>query len=213
MPHDRSRLVSLSIDWENIVKDSIDEKQKRLMEIFLSGGGAICDREKVFFLTGSSYVGKWNALGMAVYGTYLYPQGCEYEGAFSDGRFHGVGTLTYPMGQKLEGIWEKGKMVSYNFSNVDGLDYTYPWPYCRFPDRRFNVSHREGLQPAGREFLTNQQPTRPVLPEMYDVGDGFFNAEDKTLIEARDPEDYKNLEMRDSIVIEPTEDDFWMHSI
>ena len=50
--------------------------------------------------------------------------------------FHGEGTLIYPMGQKLDGIWEKGRMVDYKFSNVDGLDYEDKWKYCMMPDRR-----------------------------------------------------------------------------
>jgi hypothetical protein len=47
----------------------------------------------------------------------------------------------YPMGQKLEGYWEKGKMMAYKFSNIDGLDYMDNWTYCVMPDRRFSRSH------------------------------------------------------------------------
>lgn len=55
--------------------------------------------------------------------------------------FHGEGVLMYPMGQKLEGYWEKGKMMAYKFSNIDGLDYMDNWTYCVMPDRRFSRSH------------------------------------------------------------------------
>lgn len=59
-----------------------------------------------------------------------------YEGCMLDGMFHGEGVLTYPMGQIMDAIWDHGKMVSYKFCNVDGLDYNFPWSYCKMPDRR-----------------------------------------------------------------------------
>lgn len=58
---------------------------------------------------------------------------------------------------------------------------------------RFHVSIREGLQPAGREFLTNQQPDRPNEPDCYDTGDGFYNPTSRCIIMARDPEDAEYL--------------------
>nr|XP_015839547.1 PREDICTED: uncharacterized protein LOC103314780 [Tribolium castaneum] len=226
MAKKRNRAISLSLDWDNMVKEG--ESEKGAMAHL--AGNIAYDKDTVEFCTGSSYTGKWNALGMAVYGTYLYPhgergslharsivtahknpfmkilptapisqffplktpfQGCEYEGGFEDGMFHGEGVLVYPMGQKLEGYWEKGKMMDYKFTNVDGLDYTEPWLYCTMPDRRYNVTIREGLQPAGREFLTNQQPDRPIEQDCYDTGDGFYNPITRSIIMARDPEEYE----------------------
>ncbi|XP_064214175.1 MORN repeat-containing protein 5 [Tribolium castaneum] len=210
MAKKRNRAISLSLDWDNMVKEG--ESEKGAMAHL--AGNIAYDKDTVEFCTGSSYTGKWNALGMAVYGTYLYPHGCEYEGGFEDGMFHGEGVLVYPMGQKLEGYWEKGKMMDYKFTNVDGLDYTEPWLYCTMPDRRYNVTIREGLQPAGREFLTNQQPDRPIEQDCYDTGDGFYNPITRSIIMARDPEEYENLEDHDSIVVvKSTDDDFWVQAV
>ncbi|RZC40947.1 MORN repeat-containing protein 5 [Asbolus verrucosus] len=134
--------ISLSLDWDNIFKKGTTEQRRELLK------AVTLNRDTIKFCTGSSYTGKWNALGMDVHGSYIFPHRCEYEGGFEDGRFHGRGTLSYPMGQKLEGLWHKGKMVSYNFSNVDGLGHNPDWNYCKMPDRRFVVSIRDGLQPA-----------------------------------------------------------------
>ncbi|KAJ3621561.1 hypothetical protein MTP99_003678 [Tenebrio molitor] len=210
MAKKRNRAISLSLDWDSMVKEG--EESEKGSKAHLAGT-ITYDRETVEFCTGSSYTGKWNALGMAIYGNYFYPHGCEYEGGFEDGMFHGEGVLMYPMGQKLEGYWEKGKMMAYKFSNIDGLDYMDNWTYCVMPDRRFNVSIREGLQPAGREFETNQQPTRPIEHDCYDTGDGFYNPISKSIVTARDPEDYANLEDRSSVVIEKNDDTFWVNAI
>lgn len=69
----RNRAISLSLDWDNIVKEEEGDKGAKA---HLAGNIAY-DKDTVDFCTGSSYTGKWNALGMAVYGTYLYPLG-EY---------------------------------------------------------------------------------------------------------------------------------------
>lgn len=60
----------------------------------------------------------------------------EYEGMLDNSQFHGDGTLIYPMRQKIEGRWDKGKLVSWKYRFIDGLEYEVPWGYCVFPDRR-----------------------------------------------------------------------------
>lgn len=62
--------------------------------------------------------------------------GAIYEGHFENGEFHGGGVITYPTGHKLKGTWLKGKLISKIFVFNDGLEVTYPWRYCQFPDRR-----------------------------------------------------------------------------
>ncbi|XP_063906218.1 MORN repeat-containing protein 5-like isoform X2 [Zophobas morio] len=171
------------------------------------------DTHKEEFCTGNLFIGKTNEFGMTDNGKYLYSFGVDYEGGFEDGMFHGEGTLIYPMGQKLDGIWEKGRMVDYKFSNVDGLDYEDKWKYCMMPDRRFNVSIREGLQPAGREFMTNQQPERQIEPGCYDTGDGFYNPLTRSVILSRDPADYENVEPRVAVDDESEPEDLWVNGV
>lgn len=72
MAKKRNRAISLSLDWDSMVKEG--EESEKGSKAHLAGT-ITYDRETVEFCTGSSYTGKWNALGMAIYGNYFYPHG------------------------------------------------------------------------------------------------------------------------------------------
>lgn len=112
----------------------------------------------------------------------------EYEGNLRDGMFHGEGTMTFPMGQKVEGEWFKGRLITFKFRFADGLEYSIPWKYCIMPDRRFYSSIQDGLRPAGRSRLTNDDPPRKIPEGCYDTGDGFYNPATKCVTSAIKPE-------------------------
>ncbi|XP_037296343.1 MORN repeat-containing protein 5 isoform X2 [Manduca sexta] len=139
------------------------------------------------FPTGSQYEGTWDVLGMSGFGTYTFPHGVVYEGEFEDGMFHGSGELQYPSGVILRGKWKKGQMTERKVVFADGLQYSETdWKYCRMPDRRFTIEYEKGLQPAGRSYLTAQQPTVEIPPGYYDTGDGFYDPKTKTVYKYED---------------------------
>ncbi|CAH2240111.1 jg6365 [Pararge aegeria aegeria] len=110
-----------------------------------------------------------------------------YEGEFDDGMFHGRGDLIYPSGVVLRGTWKKGKMTERKLVFADGLEYDeVDWKYCKKPDRRFTIEYEKGLQPAGKSFMTAEQPTRPIPPGFYDSGDGFYDPETKAVYKVDD---------------------------
>ncbi|XP_044761205.1 uncharacterized protein LOC123318607 [Coccinella septempunctata] len=167
------------------------------------------------FVTGSFYEGQCSKTGMEGMGTYTFPHGVVYEGQFRDGMFHGKGILIYPNGQAMNCTFQKGKMTKWEFlfmppnTNLTDDDYSISakrsWApdsdvsfkvkaegdldiatYCQPPDRRFHLSHTEGLKPATKENLTNIRPTREIPEDCYDVGDGFYNPRTKWVHHAGD---------------------------
>ncbi|KAI4460330.1 morn repeat-containing protein 5 [Holotrichia oblita] len=175
----RSRAMSLSADWDNVFGKTKDSKARH-------PGYSQKEKPPQSFCTGSVYTGYWNGIGMAGFGTYIFPHKVEYEGMLDNSQFHGDGTLIYPMRQKIEGRWDKGKLVSWKYRFIDGLEYEVPWGYCVFPDRRFYLSIQEGLRPAGRELRTNDYVPRPIPEGCYDTGDGFYDPKIKCVVSARD---------------------------
>ena len=116
---------------------------------------------------------------MEGFGTYRFPSGTVYTGEFLDGEFHGEGTLQYDGCGKYIGQWEHGKCIKGRYVFSDGLAYTDPsegdWSYCRTDgDRRFYSELVEGLRPSGDSQLANAHPPPLILPNTYDVGDGFL---------------------------------------
>ncbi|KAK4883702.1 hypothetical protein RN001_007021 [Aquatica leii] len=179
----RRRVVSLSVDWDNVIGKLGEDKKREMMHT----GHIVVNRLSHKHCTKSIYTGQWNVLGMHGKGNFMFPHDVEYEGNLRDGMFHGDGTLTYPMGQKLEGTWNKGKLVDYKFSYSDNLDYTAPWDYCQMPDRRFFKCVEEGLRPAGRSLLTNSETARRIPKGCYDTGDGYYNPKTKCVMSAITP--------------------------
>ncbi|KAG8302677.1 MORN repeat-containing protein 5 [Homalodisca vitripennis] len=92
----------------------------------------------VQFVTGSSWLGEWDKVGMCGAGVYKMPHGVTYEGTINAGLFEGIGVLKYPNGGVLEGFWYGGKLKYYQYDYADGLkrDGILVWPYCKAPDRR-----------------------------------------------------------------------------
>lgn len=52
--------------------------------------------------------------------------------------------------------------------------------------RRFLIEIREGLQPAGNSYLTNDNEPRRIPESCYDAGDGFYNPKTKCVTDAMD---------------------------
>ncbi|XP_063534603.1 MORN repeat-containing protein 5-like isoform X2 [Cydia strobilella] len=144
-------------------------------------------RAEKSFPTGSSYTGTWDVLGMSGQGIYKLPNGVIYEGEFDDGTFHGRGELRYPCGAVIFGKWVRGEMVERTLVFPDGLEYAEAdWPYCMMPDRRFTIEIDDGLEPAGRSYLTAEQPTRNIPPGFYDTGDSFYDPDGRIVYSAED---------------------------
>jgi len=54
---------------------------------------------------------------------------------------HGHGTMYWPRGQIMDNTWNRGKMEERRYIFADGLSYEEErWEYCKFPDRRLEVS-------------------------------------------------------------------------
>ncbi|XP_046737862.1 uncharacterized protein LOC124406480 [Diprion similis] len=132
--------------------------------------------DEVIFVDGSRYKGTWDALGMAGVGRYRMPHDVLYDGRMWDGMQHGQGRLEYPGKQKIDGFWSRGQLQKWRYTFSDGLVYEEEnWTYCKFPDRRFNQSKLNGLNPAGRSRRTQHQPTKVIPAGSYDAGDGIFD--------------------------------------
>ncbi|RDD43419.1 MORN repeat-containing protein 5 [Trichoplax sp. H2] len=152
---------------------------------------------------GSSYEGEHKNGRMDGRGQYSFPTGTKYVGEMKDGVFHGEGTLYFTTGSRYTATWINGIAVNcgtvlhtaaslkslavtcainkeakilgkYTFE--DGLDYDQTeWLYCDGYDRRFYTEICNGLKPAGRSQLTDNEPP-PSIPEgCYDCGDGFYD--------------------------------------
>ncbi|XP_044761204.1 uncharacterized protein LOC123318606 [Coccinella septempunctata] len=126
------------------------------------------------YVSGSIYAGEWSPVEMDGEGSYILPHGVVYEGKLKDGMFHGKGVLTYPLGQMVVGEWYEGDIISWTFKYKNIKQCTLD-TYCKQPDRRFLTTLYNELLPAGKEYLTNQQPTRKIPTGCYDVEDGFYN--------------------------------------
>ena len=73
----------------------------------------------------------------------------------------------------------------------DGLEYeaSENWSYCTLSeedaggekDRRFFSEHVRGIPPAGRSNLTNDGHVMQIPRGAYDVGDGFYDASEKSV--------------------------------
>lgn len=133
------------------------------------------DRQPVKgFISGSIYAGEWSPIDMDGVGSYILSHGVVYDGQLKDGMFHGKGVLTYPMGQMVVGEWYEGEIMSWTFKYKNIKQCTLD-TYCKQPDRRFLKTLYSQLRPAGKEYLTNDQPTRRIPEGCYDVVDGFYN--------------------------------------
>ena len=51
---------------------------------------------------------------------------------------------------------------------------------------RFTIEYKNGLQPAGKSYLTAEQPTRIIPTGYYDTGDGFYDPKTKEVYKADD---------------------------
>uniref|UniRef100_A0A2A4IRH0 MORN repeat-containing protein 5 n=1 Tax=Heliothis virescens TaxID=7102 RepID=A0A2A4IRH0_HELVI len=135
------------------------------------------------FSTGSRFEGEWDVMGMNGYGEYTFPNGVRYEGNFKDGRMHGKGSLLYDADGGtciIRGRFHNGVMVERTLLFSDTLEYNeHDWRYCAMPDRRFAVEYDIDLMPAGKSYLTADQPTKKIPEGYYDTGDGFFNPKTK----------------------------------
>ena len=91
-------------------------------------------------------------------GEFTFPNGTKYVGEFVDGEFHGNGTLYLPGRGRYEAVWDHGKVVSGKMFFEDNLEFQNEnWFYCAADDRRFANEVTNGLNPAGKSFIT---PTR-----------------------------------------------------
>lgn len=62
----RSRAMSLSADWDNVFGKTKDSKARH-------PGYSQKEKPAQSFCTGSVYTGYWNGIGMAGFGTYIFP--------------------------------------------------------------------------------------------------------------------------------------------
>ncbi|XP_063891595.1 MORN repeat-containing protein 5 [Helicoverpa armigera] len=142
------------------------------------------------FSTGSNYEGEFDYMGMNGYGEYTFPNGVRYEGSFKDGRMHGKGSLCYATEVGtcvIRGKFHHGIMVERSLLFSDTLEHNEDnWKYCLMPDRRFAVEYDIDLMPAGKSFLTADQPTKEIPPGYYDTGDGFYNPITKVICKYED---------------------------
>ncbi|XP_024939370.1 nexilin isoform X3 [Cephus cinctus] len=176
-PSDKNINVDTSSMKTNLEKESVEPVGSDLPEIDVELIGDVINTiGEVHFVTGSSYQGTWDAVGMTGTGRYVMSHGVAYEGQFRNNMFHGKGTLRWPQNQRIDGTWKYGKLQEYSFTFGDGLEFeSSNWKYCEFPDRRFHISPNIEVQPAGRSLKTRVQPTRLLPPGCYDTGDGVFD--------------------------------------
>ena len=113
--------------------------------------------------------------------------GTVYEGEMKNGHFHGKGKLIFENGGQYSAIWENGKAVEdgkYTFP--DGLEYDEDnWEYCTGYDRKYHVENLNGLKPAGRENLIDEELDNVPgfihkIPEhAFDTADGYYLSEER----------------------------------
>ncbi|XP_022903469.1 MORN repeat-containing protein 5-like [Onthophagus taurus] len=142
--------------------------------------------EKVF-VTGSKYTGEWMGMQMWGSGTYTMLHNVKYEGRLMDGDFHGAGSLIYPSGYKVDGFWCKSHLIKGAIVYPDGLEYVYPFKYCKAKDRRFSSTIENGFNPARKERLTNEDVPRKIPPGCYDCGYGFYDPNVRCVFSVHDP--------------------------
>ncbi|XP_023941233.2 MORN repeat-containing protein 5-like [Bicyclus anynana] len=186
-PRDTSSLAvtKRASQWESLMRKFSEAHKEECRTVSLDIPRV--QRSMKTFPTGSQYEGTWDLLGMSGYGVYKFPNDVIYEGEFDDGMFHGQGDLIYPSGVVLRGDWSKGKLMERKLVFADGLEYDEAdWKYCKEPDRRFTIEYDKGLQPAGKSFLTQEQPTRDIPPGFYDTGDGFYDPNTRVVYKADD---------------------------
>lgn len=68
MPSKRSRALSLSADWDSVF--GLEVKKDNVQK---HAGFKFEERPLYTHITKSKYLGQWNALGMAGFGTYTFP--------------------------------------------------------------------------------------------------------------------------------------------
>nr|CDS33371.1 MORN repeat containing protein 5 [Hymenolepis microstoma] len=125
-------------------------------------------------------------------GRYKLPSGNMYEGEMKDGMYHGNGKIMFPDGGVYSGTFSKGYPGYYRFP--DGLVFSENnWQYCDGYDRRFETEIKHGLNAPGEEKLTDG-PTMQIPPKFYDVGDGFYDPENRIVF------DYKMRFLRNADV-------------
>lgn len=64
----RSRAMSLSVDWDSVFGTGTKDSKQQL-----HAGFAVEEKLSYTFVTTSKYKGQWNSIGMAGFGTYLFP--------------------------------------------------------------------------------------------------------------------------------------------
>ncbi|XP_031327414.1 cilia- and flagella-associated protein 251-like [Photinus pyralis] len=177
---DREEEEALTENSENVVEEDVKSKVSDEDNQHISGGKG----EEAFQSLTNRYCGNWDVFGLNKEELY----GVVYDGEFDDGQYHGDGTLTYPMGHKFYGTWCHGRLINYRFQFPDSLEYVTDWKYCKMPDRRYFACIQDGLRPAGRSLLTNDEPPPRRIPEgCYDTGDGFYNPKTKCVMSAIRP--------------------------
>mmetsp|Transcript_5562 Transcript_5562/g.16753 ORF Transcript_5562/g.16753 Transcript_5562/m.16753 type:complete len:236 (+) Transcript_5562:144-851(+) len=120
-------------------------------------------------------------------GTYTFANGSVYRGGFLDGQLHGHGTITFPNGQIFEAEWVHGKSRGEGTARgvltfKDGLRYgEVDYDYCDQDDRRFHSERVGGLKPGGETQKTDSESPADIPVGMFDVGDGYYSADAKTV--------------------------------
>ncbi|KAH8342827.1 hypothetical protein KR059_000738, partial [Drosophila kikkawai] len=146
---------------------------------------------KESFLTGTQFFGKRNELGMQEFGTYIFPDGTQYDGDFKNNRFHGKGSIQTagPDGVTFTVTHHHGRLTSIDKIEFnDRLDVDFemkedhtigfkPWMYCTSQDRRFHGEITDTLEPVGpNSFRCKDGPNPPNLANnIFDLGFGLLS--------------------------------------
>lgn len=69
---EKNHEMSLSSDWSRVISGDSGQKDKEKTHRAIS---MVRERPEVKFCTGSVYIGQWNRLGIAGFGTYIFPHG------------------------------------------------------------------------------------------------------------------------------------------
>ncbi|XP_030385869.1 MORN repeat-containing protein 5 [Scaptodrosophila lebanonensis] len=146
-------------------------------------------------LTGSTYFGLSDALGMQDFGIYVFPGGTRYNGNFCNGRFHGHGVLQMaePHRVTFRVIHDHGQLtqirqiafddeleVDFNITKQDEdlekMSFAN-WSYCTSRDRRFQHEIQNTIEPVGPlQFKGKEGPILPKLAaNIFDLGFGRLN--------------------------------------
>lgn len=60
------------------------------------------------------------------------------------------------------------------------------WKYCDGYDRRFYTETLNGLKPAGRSQLKDNEPPQSIPEHCYDVGDGIYDPKTRIVTDYHD---------------------------